>query len=149
MFNLSMTKTTNGPRGTPDRTGSRFHLLQLFENAWLESSQTRRKMPGDLCLVCGNYRKNNPSSIEAVKPHHKVCSRHFFNGDPKNGPQPHIGRQFASPIKKGSDRSARAIGRQQVRRIQELQSASSSASYGSGNSSTSRQVPQATCSSWC
>ena len=122
-------------------------------------------MPGDLCLVCGNYRKNNPQlsfhrfptdparrslwvrvfelDPEAVKPHHRVCSRHFFNGDPKNGPQPHIGRRFASPIKKGSDRSARAIGRQQVRRIQELQSDSSSASYGSGNSSTSTSsLPQ-------
>ena len=81
-----------------------------------------RKMLGDLCLVCGNYRKNNPQlsfhrfptdpgrrslwvrvfelDPEAVKPHHRVCCRHFFNGDPKNGPQPHIGRRFASPIKK-------------------------------------------------
>ena len=127
-----------------------------------------RKMPGDLCLVCGNYRKNNlqlsfhrfPTDParrslwvrvfeldpEAVKPHHRVCSRHFFNGDPKNGPQPHIGRRFVSPIKKGSDRSARAIGRQQVRRIQELQSASSSASYGSGNSSTSDSASTSTSS---
>ena len=84
-------------------------------------------MPGDLCVVCGNYRKHNPQlsfhrfpsdlakrslwvrvfelDTEAVKPHHRVCSRHFFNGDPKNGPQPHIGRRFASPVKKGSDRS--------------------------------------------
>ena len=57
-------------------------------------------MPGDLCLVCGNYRKNNPQlsfhrfptdparrslwvrvfelDPEAVKPHHRVCSRHFL-----------------------------------------------------------------------
>ena len=116
-------------------------------------------MPGDLCVVCGNYRKHNPqlsfhrfpSDVakrslwlrvfelypEAVKPHHRVCSRHFFNGDPKNGPQPHIGRRFASPVKKGSDRSARAIGRQQVRKIQELQSTASSKGYGSGNSASS------------
>ena len=115
-------------------------------------------MPGDLCVVCGNYRKHNPQlsfhrfpsdlakrslwvrvfelDPEAVKPHHRVCSRHFFNGDPKNGPQPHIGRRFASPVKKGSDRSARAIERQQVRKLQELQSASTK-SYGSGYSSSS------------
>ena len=61
----------------------------------------------------------------------------FFNGNPKNGPQPHIGRQFASPVKKGSDRRARAIVRQQVWKIQELQSTSSSKSYGSGNSTGS------------
>ena len=127
-------------------------------------------MPGDVCLVCGNYRKNNPQlsfhrfptdparrslwvkvfelDPEAVKPHHRVCSRHFFNGDPKYGPQPHIGRRFASPIKKASDRSARAIGRQQVRRIQELQSTSSSTSYGScsGNSSTSDSASASTSS---
>ena len=81
-----------------------------------------------------------------MKPHHRVCSRHFFNGDPKNCPQPHIGRRFAFPIKKGSDRSARAIGTQQVRRIQELQSASSSASYGSGNSSTNDSALMSTSS---
>ena len=118
-----------------------------------------RKMPGDVYLVCGSYHKNNPQlsfhrfptdlvrhslwvrvfelDPEAVKPHHRVCSRHFLNGDPKNGPQPHIGRRLTSPIKKGSDKSAKAIGRQQVQRIQELQSTSSLASYGSGNSSTS------------
>ena len=59
-----------------------------------------QKMPGDLSLVCGNYRKNNPQLFfhrfptdparrslwvrvfeldpEAVKPHHRVCSRHFL-----------------------------------------------------------------------
>ena len=58
-------------------------------------------------------------------------------GNPKNGPQLHIGRQFASPIKKGSDRSARAIGRQQIQKTQELQSASSLKSFASGNSSSS------------
>ena len=75
-------------------------------------------MPGDLCVVCGNCRKHNPWLLfhrfptnpvkrslwvrvfeldpEAVKPHHRVCSWHILNsdpeGDPKNGPQPHIGR---------------------------------------------------------
>ena len=125
-------------------------------------------MPGDLCVVCGNYRKHNPQlsfhrfptdvakrslwvrifemDPEAVKPHHRVCSLHFLNGDPKNGPQPHIGRRFASPIKKGSDRRARAIGRQHVRRIQELQSASSLESHGSSNSSSRPQTSKSTSS---
>jgi len=79
-------------------------------------------MPGDRCVVCGNYRINNPSlsfdriptepakhsllievlelDPEALKPHHRVCSRHFINGNIKNGPQPHIGKQFSFPIKK-------------------------------------------------
>ena len=70
----------------------------------------------------------------------------FLNGDPKNGPQPHIGRRFASPIKKGSDRRARAIGRQHVRRIQELQSASSLESHGSSNSSSRPQTSKSTSS---
>jgi len=64
-----------------------------------------------------------------------MCSQHFLNGDPKNGPQPHIGKQFSSPIKKESDRSTRAIGRQQTRRIQELQSARSSTTPSSSISS--------------
>ena len=59
-----------------------------------------RRMPGDLCVVCGNYRKHNPQPLfhrfpsdlakrsqwvrvfeldpEAVKPHHRVCSQHFL-----------------------------------------------------------------------
>ena len=90
-------------------------------------------MPGDLCVVCDNYSKHNPQlsfhqfpngvvkrslwvrvfelDPEVVKPHHRVFSLHFLNGDPKNGPQLHIVRLFASPIKKGSDRRARAIVR--------------------------------------
>ena len=88
-------------------------------------------MPGDLCLVCGNYCKNNPQlslhqfpthparrslwvrvfelDPEAVKPHHRVCSHHFLNSNPKNGPQPHIGRRFAFSIKKESNRSSRPL----------------------------------------
>ena len=118
-----------------------------------------QRMPGDLCVVCGNYCKHNPQlsfhrfpsdlakhslwvrvfelDPEALKPHLRVCSWHFFNSDPKNGPQLHIGRRFASPVKKGSNRSARAIGRQQVWKLQELQSTSSSKSFGSGYSSSS------------
>ena len=111
---------------------------------------------GDLCVVCCNYCKHNPRlsfhqfptdvvkhslwvrvfelDPEAVKPHSLFFA--FLNCDPKNGSQPHIGRRFASPIKKGSDRGARAIRRQHVCRIQELQSTSSLESHGSSNPSS-------------
>ena len=59
---------------------------------------------------------------------------------------PHIGRQFASPIKKGSDRRARAIGRQHIHRIQELQSASSLESHGSNNPSSRLHTSKSTSS---
>ena len=110
------------------------------------------RLPGDLCAVCGNYCQNNPwlsfyrfftdvakhslwvrvfeLDPEAVKPHQRVCSLHFLNDHPKSGLLPHIGRQFASPI---SDRRARAIGRQQVHRIQDLQSSSSLENNGFSN----------------
>ena len=99
-------------------------------------------MPGDSCIVCGNSRKKAPHPSyhrfptnpvkrsqwlrvfeldpEAVKPHTRVCSRHFMNGDPKNDPQANIGRRFASPVKNGSDRTTRAIERQQTRRNLEV-----------------------------
>ena len=102
------------------------------------------RIPGDSCIVCGNSRKKAPHlsyhrfptnpvkrsqwlrvfelDPEAVKPHTRVCSRHFMNGDPKNDPQVNIGRRFASPVKKGSDRTTRAIERQQTRRNLEVRS---------------------------
>ena len=84
-------------------------------------------MPGDYCVVYGNYHINNPGHSfhriptvpaqcsvwiqvleldpEALKPHHQVCNQHFSNGDPKNGSQPQIGKRFSSPIK--SDRNTK------------------------------------------
>ena len=122
-------------------------------------------MPGDSCIVCGNSRKKAPQlsyhrfpsnpvkrsqwlrvfelDPEAVKPHSRVCSRHFMNGDPKNDPQANIGRRFASPVKKGSDRTTRAIERQQVKRNLEVQSsliANSSVSGSNSSSSTSTEL---------
>ena len=117
-------------------------------------------MPGDSCVVCGNSRKKAPKlsyhrfptnqakrsqwlrvfqlDPEVVKPHTRVCSRHFKNGDPINDPQANIGRRFASPIKKGSDRTTRAIERQRTKRnleVQSLLTASNSASESSTSSS--------------
>ena len=54
-----------------------------------------------------------------------------MNDNPINDPQANIGRQFASPIKKGSDRTTRAIERQRTKKnleVQSLLTASSSAS---------------------
>lgn len=66
-----------------------------------------------------------------------------MNGDPINDPQANIGRQFASPIKKGSDRTTRAIERQRTKRnleVQSLLTVNSSASGSSGESSSSSRV---------
>ena len=118
-------------------------------------------MPGDSCIVCGNSRKKAPHlsyhrfptnpvkrsqwlrvfelDPEEVKPHTRVCSCHFMNGDPKNGPQANIGRRFASPVKKGSDRTTRAIERQQTKRnleVQSILSGDNSVSSGSGDPSS-------------
>ena len=69
-----------------------------------------------------------------------------MNGDPKNGPQANIGRRFASPVKKGSDRTTRAIERQQTWRNLEVQSiliGDNSVAGGSVNPSSRIQVTSA------
>ena len=38
---------------------------------------------------------------ESLKEHHRVCSRHFPNGDATHTPSLHIGERFASPKKMG------------------------------------------------
>jgi len=87
-------------------------------------------MPGNCCIVCGNLRAKDPSAsfrhfptdlskkrlwieefglLEAdVKPFTRVCSRHFRNGDPVNGPDKTLGIRFASPKKGGTSRAQRA-----------------------------------------
>ena len=84
-------------------------------------------MPGDRCIVCGNSRAKDlsasfhrfPSDLSkkqlwiqefgllegTVKPFSRVCSRHFRNGDPNNGPDKTLGARFASPKKRGTPRS--------------------------------------------
>ena len=71
-------------------------------------------MLGVLCVVCGNSRKKAPKlsyhrfptnqanraqwlqvfqlDPEVVKPHTRVCSRHFMNGNPIKNPKANIGR---------------------------------------------------------
>ena len=87
-------------------------------------------MPGDHCIVCRSPRAKDPSAsfhcfptdlskkqlwieefglLEAsVKPITRVCSRHFRNGDPANGPDKTLGARFASPKKRGTSRAQRA-----------------------------------------
>ena len=80
-------------------------------------------MTGTCCLVCGNSQSKDsdasfhrfPSDLgrraiwlrvfdfqeSDIKPHHRVCSRHFPNGDARSDPIATLGKRFASPIKKG------------------------------------------------
>ena len=98
-------------------------------------------MPGDACIVCGNSRKKQPElkyhripsdpekralwlqvfniSAGSIKPHHRICSWHFKDGNPNNKPEVNIGKKFASPIKKGTLRAQRAELREKARENQQ------------------------------
>ena len=84
-------------------------------------------MPGDACIVCGNTRKKAPQlsyhrfpsdperralwlqafqlTEEQIRPHSRVCSRHFPDGNRLNKPDLSLGKRFASPVKKGAPRT--------------------------------------------
>ena len=96
-------------------------------------------MAGDRCVVCGNSKAKDPNIsmhrfpagemkrkrwIEImglaegkVKQHSRICSRHFRNGDPANGPEKTLGKKFASPKKLWSRRAERAQQRDVVRSL--------------------------------
>ena len=98
-------------------------------------------MTGTCCLVCGNSQSKDsdasfhrfPSDLgrraiwlrvfdfqeSDIKPHHRVCSRHFPNGDARSDPIATLGKRFASPIKKGP-RAKRAKGRQTKKQLREV-----------------------------
>ena len=87
-------------------------------------------MLGDQCIVCDNTRhkdKNAPLHrlpqkdpkrgrwLEALglveedlKDFHRVCSRHFLDGDATKDPQLNLGKRFASPKKRWTSRAKRA-----------------------------------------
>ena len=91
-------------------------------------------MTGDTCIVCGNTRKKEPKLSfhrlpkdvdkhakwlkvfglfeSQLKSHTRVCSRHFRDGDLRNGPEMTVGKRFASLMKKDVPRSKRAKVRQ-------------------------------------
>ena len=124
-------------------------------------------MPGDSCVVCGNSHKKAPKlpyhrfptnhvkcsqwlwifqlDPEMVKPHTRVCSCHLLNGNWINDPQANVGRQFASLIKKGSDRTMKAIERQWTKRNLEVQSLLTTSSSASGSSSESSSCSWVLC----
>ena len=78
-------------------------------------------MPGDTCVFCGNTRQKDPSvsmhrfpqdpklrsewikalklDDRAIKSHHRLCSRHFPQGNRNNIPSSSLGKRFASPKK--------------------------------------------------
>ena len=78
-------------------------------------------MPGDQCIMCGNTRHKDKSVSlhrlprkepkrgrwlealdlveENLKDFHRVCSRHFLDGDATKDPQLNLRKQFASPKK--------------------------------------------------
>ena len=77
-------------------------------------------MTGENCIVYGKTRKNEPKlafhcflkdaeksakwlkefelSENQAKSHSRVCSRHFHDGDPQNGPEMTLGKRFTSPM---------------------------------------------------
>lgn len=94
-------------------------------------------MPGDACVVCGNSRSKEaaisfhrfPSDPDRrrvwlqafqltegqLKPHHRVCCRHFRDANPSKGPDPSLGKRFASPVKTKTSRAQRARQRQKAK----------------------------------
>ena len=77
-------------------------------------------------------------SEDDIAPHHKVCSRHFQNGDTSQLPTLHLGRKFLSPKKRGSTRSERLSKRSA--RAQ----AAATPTTGGESSKTSTVSPRAT-----
>ena len=92
-------------------------------------------------LACGNSQSKDPNASfhrfpsdpgkraiwlhgfdlqeSDIKAHHRVCSRHFPNGNAKNDPTTTLGKRFASPIKKGPQ-AKRAKGREAKKQLSEL-----------------------------
>ena len=93
-------------------------------------------MPGDTCIVCGNTRKKDRSvslhclpkekskrlrwlkalelSEDRVERHHRVCSRHFSEGNARKDPQLSLGKRFVSPKKKWTDKRREPNNRRQL-----------------------------------
>ena len=72
-----------------------------------------------------------------IKDHHRVCSRHFPHGNPKNKPSISLGKLFASPKKSWTGRAKKAKTRETERSL--FGESSSSNSQHSTIISPSRQ----------
>ena len=112
--------------------------------------EERSAMPGEMCIVCKNSRVKFPGltyhrfpvnperrakwlsvfqlSEAELKPHTRVCCRHFPDGDAQKDPEISLGKRFASPIKKGAPRTKRANRRQQEKDFRQTCSVSMSRS---------------------
>ena len=55
-----------------------------------------------------------------IKTHSCVCSRHFKDGNPANGPDKTVGKRFASPKKQWSDKSVRKKKRDSLQDLNRL-----------------------------
>ena len=99
-------------------------------------------MSGNTCIVCQSTRRNEPLlkfyrippdlnkralwlrvlhlSDHILKPHYRVYSKHFRDGDPKNGPELLLGKKFATPVKRNDARITRSILRQKKKELQTL-----------------------------
>ena len=115
-------------------------------------------MPGKYCCVCKNTTSKDPSisfhrfpsnkekhsqwlevlqiTENQLKPHWRVCSRHFPDGDPSKLPTVTLGKRFCSPMKKGP-RAKRA----QKRRELSVLSASSPSPSSSRSSRSVTPLP--------
>ena len=99
-------------------------------------------MPGEICIVCKNSRVKFPGltyhrfpanlerrakwlsifhlSEAELKPHTRVCCRHFPDGDTQKDPEISLGKRFTSPIKKGAPKPKRANRRQQEKDFRDI-----------------------------
>ena len=117
-------------------------------------------MPGDTCVVCANTRAKDPSvsmhrfpqdktkrlrwlkalglKDEDIGSHHRVCSRHFPEGDAKShDPQLSLGKRFASPKKRWTGRAKRAKRREAARNLFSEESHSKTSGKNPSSGSTS------------
>ena len=105
-------------------------------------------MSGNICFVCKSTSRNEqqlsfyriPSdsdkralwlrvlniSDHLLKPHYRVCSKHFRDGDPNNGPELFLGMKFATVVKRKDARTTRKMMRQKRKDLQALLAAPSS-----------------------
>ena len=111
--------------------------LEWIDQTVPEKQQFLWNMPGQQCCVCGNSRTKDPRLSfhhfpnermnlemravwlrefgmreEHITTNSRVCLRHFTSGEVLKSPAMTLGKQFASPIKKGeraSDSAIRAI----------------------------------------
>lgn len=123
-------------------------------------------MPGDTCVVCGNTRVKDPSvsmhrfpqdktkrlrwlkalglKDDDIGSHHRVCSRHFPEGDAKSyDPQLSLGKRFASPTKRWTGRAKRAKRREAARNLFSEESHSKTSGRNPSSGSTSANDSEA------